>query len=261
MKIKKTPVTLGFLGICLVVFILCAIQSLSLGDATGSAGLAQLLWLAPDLPAYSQVYRGLTFSFVHAGAHHLIMNGLFILFFGTAIERRYGSLTMAAILVATSYSSALIIDLFSGPGSVTVGASGVGYGLMAVAAGMMARSRWQRGPILILIAIQLGYTLITPGVSWWGHVGGLVGGAALSMSQMLVEGITGVHHRAQKGAAKTLAAGTTMTMASFTSLGVIPTAALEQPTSRARTQLVKPLTVIFSWGTALALIAAFAALN
>ncbi|HXM87499.1 MAG TPA: rhomboid family intramembrane serine protease, partial [Solirubrobacteraceae bacterium] len=85
-----------------------------------------------------------------------------------------------AVSLLTGSLGALIVS----PHAVTVGASGAVFGVMGAAAVEM---RARQIPImqsgvggLILINLVISFTL--PGISWGGHVGGLIGGALAALA-------------------------------------------------------------------------------
>ncbi|WP_395170043.1 rhomboid family intramembrane serine protease [Corynebacterium sp. PCR 32] len=160
---------------------------------THDSSLAASWWLY--LPAlmseHDALLRGLTFSCVHSGPTHLFFNGVMLWLFGVGIERTYGSCALASIIVGTSYGSAAMIQ-WRDPLSLTVGASGVVYGLMAVAVGMYTNNKPQMRALIVLIAVNVGYSVITPGISLWGHIGGLTTGAAMAVTIYVAQVILGV---------------------------------------------------------------------
>ncbi|ACR16835.1 rhomboid family intramembrane serine protease [Corynebacterium kroppenstedtii] len=191
--IRQTPVTSGALIACIVVYLVTVVQSGSLDGNTHESSLAASWWLyLPALtPDNEALLRGLTFSFLHSGLTHLLFNGVMLWVFGVGIERTYGSLAMAIIFAGTSYGSAAMIQ-WRDPLSLTVGASGVIYGLMAVAAGMYLNNKPQMRALIVLIVVNLGYSLITPGISLWGHIGGLLTGALMAIAIYGAQIVTGV---------------------------------------------------------------------
>ena len=172
-RLNIPPVTLGYMAICIVLFLVTTNPSTF---TLSNSSLASYLWLYPEgmhLPL--GVLTGLTFSFLHLNLGHIAMNLFMLWFVGSAIERQYGSTTYALMIVATSYGSALVVSLL-GAGAITVGASGVLYGLFGIALGNAFAYGGETRSLLALIVMNLVYTLISPGVSLWGHVGGLVSG-------------------------------------------------------------------------------------
>ncbi|KQV15391.1 MULTISPECIES: rhomboid family intramembrane serine protease [unclassified Kitasatospora] len=125
----------------------------------------------------------LTAPFLHVNWQHLEGNSgpLFVFGFLAAYRGIKRFLGLTALLVLTSGAA---VWLFSDDRSVTVGASGVIYGYFGY---VVLRGLIDRNLIDSLIGVVMGasfaYILTTavpgtPGVSWQGHLGGLVGGLA-----------------------------------------------------------------------------------
>ena len=68
------------------------------------------------------------------------------------------------------------------------GASTVGYGLLAMLLGMKLAEREQMASAIVMVLIYFAWTIYTPGVSLWGHVGGFLGGG---VSYFAVRGLLG----------------------------------------------------------------------
>ncbi len=62
--------------------------------------------------------------------------------------------------------------------SWTAGASGAIFGIMGAQAVLLLRLRRSPVPIISVIAINVIISISLPGISFWGHAGGLVAGAA-----------------------------------------------------------------------------------
>jgi len=87
------------------------------------------------------------------------------------------------VSLLTGSFGALLVN----PHSLTVGASGAIFGLMGAAAVEM---RARQIPVmqsgvggLILLNLVISFTL--PGISWGGHIGGLIGGAVAALAIQL----------------------------------------------------------------------------
>ncbi|GLW59206.1 rhomboid family intramembrane serine protease [Kitasatospora phosalacinea] len=125
----------------------------------------------------------LTAPFLHANWQHLEGNSgpLFVFGFLAAYRGVGKFLGLTALLVVTS---GMTVWLFQDSGTVTVGASGLVYGYLGY---VVLRGLFDRHLIDSLIGLVMGasfaYVLTaavpgTPGVSWLGHLGGLLGGLA-----------------------------------------------------------------------------------
>ena len=118
--------------------------------------------------------------FLHSGFPHLFANMLPFLVLGAAIAigdlKRF--LQVSAIIALTS---GLGTWLFSSPGTIHLGASGLVFGYLTylVVRGFFAgRFLWIVGGVIVLLFYGgiLWGLLPRPGVSWTGHVFGAVGG-------------------------------------------------------------------------------------
>jgi len=129
--------------------------------------------------AYGEWWRIITSGFLHENILHIGFNMWVLYYLGVLLEPAIGRLRFALIyfvsLLCGSFG-ALLID----PHSVTVGASGAIFGLMGAAAVEMRARQipiFQSG-VGTLIVLNLVISFSIPGISYAGHIGGLIGGAA-----------------------------------------------------------------------------------
>ena len=119
--------------------------------------------------------------FLHANLNHLIANTIPFLLFGWLVmlrdRKHFLPVTLFALL-----GSGLLAWTLGAPGSVHVGASGVIFGYLGflLLSGWYARS-FTSVIISVAVAVLWGGTVMqvlpgTPGISWQGHLGGLIGG-------------------------------------------------------------------------------------
>jgi membrane associated rhomboid family serine protease len=168
-------VTRVIIAVNIGVFILTALS----GGALGRGGDLQLrlALFAPAVEA-GQWYRLVTSGFVHYGILHIAFNMVILARFGQMLEPALGRARMAALYLAALLTGSLGVMLVE-PHGVTAGASGAVFGLVGAAAvGLRQRgiNVWQSG-IGPLLAINLVFTFVIPGISIGGHIGGLIGGA------------------------------------------------------------------------------------
>jgi rhomboid protease GluP len=134
-----------------------------------------------------EVYRLLTAMFLHGGLAHLFFNGYALYVIGRGIERLYGHTRFLIIYFLAGLTGSVASLVFSPAASV--GASGALFGIFGAEMVFLYRNRKLFGSaararlnnLLMLLALNLVIG-ITPGsnIDNWGHVGGLVGGLALS---------------------------------------------------------------------------------
>jgi membrane associated rhomboid family serine protease len=124
---------------------------------------------------------GIFFSpFLHGGFGHLIANSLPLLILGfLAALRGIGKFMMASLLIIVIGG---VGTWFTSPGFITVGASGLVFGYFGF---ILARGLFDRLvlDIVIGIGVAIAYWSILagllpnqPGISWQGHLFGLIGG-------------------------------------------------------------------------------------
>jgi membrane associated rhomboid family serine protease len=170
--------TFVLVAINVLVFIAEMAQGVGLRGLGGS-DLAQDGAIVGPPIADGEWWRLVTGGFLHANLIHLGFNMYLLWILGGAFERYAGPWRLLAV-----YFSALLWGaagaLLLSPDSLTVGASGGVFGLMA-ALYLLER---QRGVALlgssvgVLLLLNLVITFAIPGISIGGHIGGILGGAA-----------------------------------------------------------------------------------
>jgi membrane associated rhomboid family serine protease len=130
---------------------------------------------------FSRLPEIFTAPFLHFSWQHIEGNSVPLFVLGVlAAYRSISRFLLATVIIAVT--SGLAVWLFQSSHSITVGASGLifGYFGYVLVRGFVDRSLVDIG--VGLVAGALYWTILqvaipgTPGVSWIGHVGGLVGG-------------------------------------------------------------------------------------
>ncbi len=127
-----------------------------------------------------------TFPLLHASLNHLLSNSLPLIVFGFLVFLSGFRVFLTAL--AFSWLGSGLVTWLIGDGGITVGASGLVFGLFAflLVRGFFNRS-WRQ--ILLSIVLFLVYGSILLGVlpfvagyiSWQAHLGGALGGVAAAM--------------------------------------------------------------------------------
>jgi membrane associated rhomboid family serine protease len=183
----KMPATIALIAINVIVF-LVELAGGGAGQFSGSGSVIHDAGLrGPDI-ANGDCWRVISGGFLHAGFLHLLFNMYVLYVAGSILEPGIGTPRFLGIyfvsLVAGSLG-ALIVD----PNTVTVGASGAIFGLMAAVI-VVARGRGieqvaqQFG---VFIVLNLFLTFAIPGISIGGHIGGLIGGTVAALLVIFVE--------------------------------------------------------------------------
>ncbi|MDE2804795.1 MAG: rhomboid family intramembrane serine protease [Gemmatimonadota bacterium] len=161
-----------------------------IGLAVGRGLIIDLFAFSPGRLA-DRPWGMVTYMFVHAGLWHLLMNLLFVFFFGPPLEERWGSDMFIKFYLVCGLGGVLLSFAFSG--ATIVGASAACYGLMLAFAlawpeqpvyiwGMFpVRVKWL---VAFLVALSFA-SAIGPsrdGVAHLAHLGGAVAGFLLVKS-------------------------------------------------------------------------------
>lgn len=178
-KIKiyfNAPITLTFVGICLLALVL---DALTLGRSTDSVFSTYKSSLLDPL----MYVRLIGHVFGHAGYSHFISNMLYILLLGPMLEEKYHD-KLIIVIIATALVTGVCNNIFS-PNTQLLGASGVVFAFILLAS---ITGRDDGIPItLILVAILwvggevMGLTN-SDGISHITHIIGGIVGAIIGLS-------------------------------------------------------------------------------
>jgi membrane associated rhomboid family serine protease len=126
--------------------------------------------------AHGQWYRLVTAMFLHASLLHIAFNMLALWWVGRPLEQRIGRGRFLLVYFVSGLAGSAGA-LFQAPFSPTVGASGAIFGLFGAILVLERKGSYVLGgSVLGLILINLVFSFTIPGISWGGHVGGLIGG-------------------------------------------------------------------------------------
>lgn len=179
-KRPYTTVALAAFLVALYGLQLWAAQRYGEGAWAAAGGF---LTLRPGAPGGDALWRYLSYAFVHGGLLHIGLNTWVLIDIGRLYETRrpWGNLLAAFVFgsVLGAYLT-FVVQQGSGPPGV-VGASGgvlgLGGALLAdVLRGRGAQDRLLTRSLLQWIGFIVIFSVAIPGVSLWGHVGGLLGG-------------------------------------------------------------------------------------
>ncbi len=141
----------------------------------------------------AEPWRMLTSGFVHSPGNllHIGLNMYTLYIFGAALEPRMGRWRFLAVYLLSIIGGSAAVYLLASPYTLVVGASGGVFGLFGA---LFAWTRFRGGEtrgLLILVAINLVFGFVVPGIAWQAHVGGLVVGAVMA----LIFDVTSHRHR------------------------------------------------------------------
>lgn len=175
---QRTPyVTYGLIAVNVVIFLLCLWQAGSVSNLENSTIMREGA-LISGAGFENEYWRLLTSGFLHWSVIHVAVNMLSLYFVGADLERVFGSARYLAVyLVGLLGGSAAVMALQSG-GVVTAGASGAIYGLLGALLVVVIRLKLPPTTVIAIIVINIVVSVSIPGISLYGHLGGLVFGAA-----------------------------------------------------------------------------------
>ncbi|MFM6979807.1 MAG: rhomboid family intramembrane serine protease [Micrococcales bacterium] len=166
---SDTPITFSIIVICVVLW---------LGQVFIPSDLVTLT--LAYLPAITEFepWRMLTTGFLHSTSSplHLGLNMYTLYIFGRALEPILGKLRFLVLYVISLFAGSVAVLWLNDAFGITVGASGAIFGLMGGYLMVNRSLGYGSGQITSLIAINLVFSFLLPGISWQAHVGGLVAG-------------------------------------------------------------------------------------
>lgn len=173
--VAKPTVTYVLIGVNAVMF---ALQILV-------PGFQRALVLQSFAVADGEFYRLLTSAFLHYGAAHILFNMWALYVVGPPLEAALGRLRFIGLYLVSALGGSVLVYLASSPVAQTAGASGAIFGLFGATFVIGRRLRMDVRWVIAIIAINLVITFVIPlvssqNISWQGHIGGLVTGAAIA---------------------------------------------------------------------------------
>lgn len=180
--LKKGKSTISLILINIIIFIIMSMN----GNTLETNTLLKYGAMQNILVFNGQYWRLFTAMFIHIGIMHLIMNMFFLYTVGDIFEFIYGPKNFLILYLLTGIFGNIFTYTFGDSTTVSAGASTALYGLFGLALGI--RKVYKDNPVLnkfgssfvTIIIINVVYSLISPGVSILGHLGGLIGGYILA---------------------------------------------------------------------------------
>ncbi len=135
---------------------------------------------------YGQYYRLITGTFLHMDIWHLVFNCYALYVLGSQIESFLGKTKFTVIYFVSALFGSLLSITFNGD-TASVGASGAIFGLMGALLYFGYHYRVYLGnviksQILPLVIFNLIIGFLSTGIDNAAHIGGLVGGALITMA-------------------------------------------------------------------------------
>jgi len=181
LPVIKPYVTYTLIGITLLVFVL---QLLT--DYLFQIDLPLMMGAKHNESIQQgQIWRLITPVLLHGGFLHIAFNMYALYIIGPQLERHYGHLRFLVLYLMGAFAGN-ILSFYLSP-SASVGASTAIFGLIAAQIifiwvnrklfGERSRTLLINLAFIVIVNLSLG---LSPGIDNWGHLGGMIGGAAFA---------------------------------------------------------------------------------
>lgn len=180
-RIRLYPVVFSLIGLTVLFYGGQVISDVLLGYDVVTASFAKSNL---DIQG-GQLWRLVTPIFVHGGSYHLLINMYSLYAIGPGVEKFFGHARTLVIYLLSAATGSLLSIAFNDARSV--GASGAIFGFLGAMGGFLYLHRTAFGRfgqdqlrqiiVVALINLAIGFM---PGIDNWGHLGGLIGGTAIS---------------------------------------------------------------------------------
>ena len=176
---KSAPATFTFMAIAIGFYVLTRVSRATEGDVFDLFAQANFLVDRGDW------YRIFTPVLVHASVAHILFNMYALYQLGPAIEARVGIPSYVGLLLAAAGWGGAFAFRLGGPDDILIGASGAIFGLFGLwlhSAFRLRDTAFGRNLLSslgITLALNLALPFLIPGISWQGHLGGLVCGVLI----------------------------------------------------------------------------------
>ncbi len=181
-------VTYGLIAVNVLVYVLTAVQAGSpMYNYRGSSVFREFV-LVPLLVADGEWWRLLGSGFLHYGAIHLLVNMFALYVVGRDLEQVLGRVRYGCVYLVSLLGGSAAVMALSDSVTATAGASGAVYGLFGAVTVTLIRLRQSPTPMLVVIGINVVISFSIPGLSLWGHLGGLAAGTLSTLGILFVPG-------------------------------------------------------------------------
>lgn len=188
---KKILMTYIIMAICVVMYLITVLMGLN------NMNLLLLGANNIELLKHGQIYRLITYGFLHGSIVHLISNMYCLYVIGSQVENNLEKKRFLTIYFVSMITGGLLSALFND--GISIGASGAIFGLLGAILyfGLHFRlylSEALRTRIIPVIVLNLIIGFAVPGIDVACHIGGLIGGFLSAM----VVGIPGIETKKDK---------------------------------------------------------------
>ncbi len=177
MNFSKYPITYTIIIINIIVFII-----FKLDPRFVVANQYDLFISGSKEIDFSSIVKITISGFTHFGFIHIFFNMYFLYVVGKIVEIFLSKINYIILYFGSLYVSGVFAIFFSDSETITIGASGALYGLLAFLIVYYylhknaLRNYMNVSGLIALVGINVLITLLVPGISVVGHLGGFIGG-------------------------------------------------------------------------------------
>jgi len=188
----RAPVTASVVAICIVLYVVSSSDPTLLDQVADWGALVH----------QGQWWRLFTAIFFHVDFLHIALDMVALWVIGRIVEPALGTWRYSALFLLSGLGGSVASYLLSSPLTASVGASGAIFGLFGAYFVLARRAAADTTGIIVLIAVNLAFSFAVSGISWQGHIGGLVTGLVLAAGFGLghgarARGLAGASRRAE----------------------------------------------------------------
>ncbi|MEK3884513.1 rhomboid family intramembrane serine protease [Paenibacillus sp. PL2-23] len=174
--IRLYPVVSILLILNIVMFILLEWD----GSSTSQRTLLEFGAMS-NFPGYTEPWHFVSAMFLHIGFMHLLMNGFALYVFAAPLERMLGRWRFALLYLVSGIIGNAVSLVAQQEAFIGAGASGAIYGVYAAYVYLSlfhktAFGHHNASTIQTIVVVGVIYSIITPNVDLYAHLGGFVGG-------------------------------------------------------------------------------------
>ena len=181
---RDGAVTMSIIGICVGLFV-------TVSEIGMFGGLARWGMQPLAIAVFDEWFRLVSSVFLHAGLLHIGFNMYVLFLLGPPLERVLGHGRFLTLFLISGVGGSVASYAFSPIRTLSVGASGAIFGLMAAWIVVSKRLNSDASQVLVLLAINVALGFLLPGIDWRAHLGGAVTGATVALALTTGRGQSG----------------------------------------------------------------------
>ncbi len=205
---REGGVTYAIMGACLGLYVL-------IGMLGAAGGLARWGMQPIAIALGDEWFRLVSSVFLHSGLLHLAFNMYVLFLLGPPLERLLGHGRFLVLFLLSGLGGSIASYAFSPIRTLSVGASGAIFGLMAAWIVVSKRLNADATQVLVLLAINVALGFVLPGIDWRAHLGGAVTGAVVALALTTGRGAQGRQRLGQQVVVSLVILGALLALAAW----------------------------------------------